>query len=223
MADGLFTRFVPNETGNLAAGGRLQALAVDGLPGMDTRNWERVTFATGAAPAVRWIDLEDVENPRDDLRRRGRAAGAAIFARGEGIHPGNGELFFTCTSGGAKKLGQIFRYIPSPDEGRAGETTRPGRLQLFLESQDASVFDYGDNLTVAPNGHLIVCEDRSDGEPNHLRGVTPEGKVYTLALLRADTELAGVCFAPDNRTMFVNVYRPGRTLAIRGPWESLRS
>ena len=84
------------------------------------------------------------------------------------------------------------------------------------------MFDYGDNLTVAPNGHLIVCEDRTDGKPNHLRGVTPEGKVYTLALLRADTELAGVCFAPDGRTMFVNVYRPGRTLAIQGPWSTLR-
>lgn len=220
--DGLFTRFLPREPGNLAAGGRLQALAIDGVPGMDTRNWERTTLATGAAPAVRWIDLEDVENPRDDLRKRGRQAGAAIFARGEGIHPGNGELYFTCTSGGAKKLGQIFRYIPSPDEGRPSEAARPGRLQLFLESEDSSVFDYGDNLTVAPNGHLIVCEDRSDGEPNHLRGVTPEGKVYTLALLRADTELAGVCFAPDGQTMFVNVYRPGRTLAIRGPWGALR-
>jgi secreted PhoX family phosphatase len=189
---------------------------------MDTRNWERMTFAAGAAPAVRWIDLEDVESPQDDLRGRGREAGAAIFARGEGIHAGNGELYFTCTSGGAKKLGQIFRYIPSPDEGRTGETIQPGRLHLFLESHDASVFDYGDNLTVAPNGHLIVCEDRLDRKPNHLRGVTPDGKVYTLALLRAKTELAGVCFAPGGQTMFVNMYRPGRTLAIRGPWGALR-
>lgn len=222
VADGLFTRFIPDKPGNLAAGGRLQALAIDGVPGMDTRNWDGVNFAPGAAPSVRWVDLDTVDNPLDDLRKRGRAAGAAIFARGEGIHAGSNELYFTCTSGGAKRLGQIFRYVPSPFEGHAGEVERPGRLQLFLESADASVFDYGDNLAVAPNGHLIVCEDRTDGKPNHLRGVTPEGKVYTLALLRADTELAGVCFAPDGRTMFVNVYRPGRTLAIQGPWSTLR-
>jgi secreted PhoX family phosphatase len=219
--DGLFMRFIPDKPGNLAAGGRLQALAIEGLPGMDTRNWDRVSFTPGAAPWARWVDLDAVDNPADDLRNRGRAVGAAIFARGEGIHAGNNELYFTCTSGGAKKLGQIFRYIPSPFEGHAGERERPGRLQLFLESRDASVLEYGDNLIVAPNGHLIVCEDRTDGKPNHLRGVTPEGRVYTLALLRADTELAGVCFAPDGRTMFVNVYRPGRTLAIRGPWSTL--
>ena len=219
QGDGLFTRFLPRDPRNLSAGGRLQALAVEGVPGMDTRNWSRPAFAPGAAPAVRWIDLEDVENMGDDLRLRGRQAGAAIFARGEGIHAGNGEFYFTCTSGGAKKLGQIFRYIPSPAEGTPGESAQPGRLHLFLESGDESVFDYGDNLTVAPNGHLIVCEDRSDKEPNHLRGVTPEGKVYTLALLRADTELAGACFSPDGKTMFVNVYRPGKTLAIRGPWD----
>ena len=74
MADGLFTRFTPDKPGNLAAGGRLQALAIDGLPGMDTRNWDRVSFAPGAAPSVRWVDLDAVDNPADDLRKRGRAA-----------------------------------------------------------------------------------------------------------------------------------------------------
>ncbi len=36
--------------------------------------------------------------------------------------------------------------------------------------------------------------------------------------LRTQTELARVCFSPDGRTMYVNAYSPGRTLAIRGPW-----
>ena len=45
---------------------------------------------------------------------------------------------------------------------------------------------FGDNLTVAPNGHLIVCEDRTGSKVNHLRGVTPEGQTYTLARLNAE-------------------------------------
>ena len=55
---------------------------------------------------------------------------------------------------------------------------------------------------------------------NHLRGITPAGEVYPLALLHDRTELAGACFSPDGATMFVNLYRPARTLAINGPWRT---
>ena len=78
--------------------------------------------------------------------------------------------------------------------------------------------DYADNIAVAPWGHLIVCEDRTGTAINHLKGVTPAGKFYTIARLNAPTELAGACFSPDGETLFVNAYSPGRTLAINGPW-----
>jgi secreted PhoX family phosphatase len=32
------------------------------------------------------------------------------------------------------------------------------------------------------------------------------------------SELAGVCFSPDGRTMFVNIQQQGLTLAISGPF-----
>ena len=53
---------------------------------------------------------------------------------------------------------------------------------------------------------------------NRLRGVTPRGEVYTLAFLHLQTELAGACFSADGSTLFLNIYSPGRTLAISGPW-----
>ena len=31
-------------------------------------------------------------------------------------------------------------------------------------------------------------------------------------------EFAGVTFAPDGRTMYVNCYTPGTTFAVTGPW-----
>lgn len=223
--DGLFYRFIPATPGKLADGGRLQALAfVDG--GGDSRNWLAADFVARSERAVRWIDLDDVENPADDLRQRGHTAGAVRFARGEGIHlgrraRGGAEFFFTCTSGGAGRYGQIMRYVPSPAEGKPGEARRPGRLQLFHESTDPLLMDYADNLVVAPWGHLIVCEDRKGTQVNHLRGVTPQGKSYTLARLNAETELAGACFSPDGKTLFVNAYAPGKTLAITGPWTQL--
>lgn len=219
---GLFYRFLPNAPGKLHEGGRLQALAFRDAPqGGDSRNHEEVLWRQGDWKEVFWVDLDGVENPHEDLRFRGHAKGGVWFARGEGIHFGNGELYFTCTSGGAAGAGQIMRYVPSPHEGQPGEKDAPGRLQLFVEPQDPKVLEYGDNLTIAPWGHLLICEDRySDTEPNHLRGITPEGKVYTIArnVFRENAELAGACFSPDGSTLFINIYWPGFTLAITGPW-----
>lgn len=209
-SDGLFYRFLPDVPGQLARGGRLQALAV--VDGRDSsRNWSRRQFAPGSAARVRWIDLDGVESPDDDLRQRGYAKGALLFARGEGIWMGRGELYFTCTSGGAAKLGQVFRYRPSARDG--------GTLELFFETQEVNQLSFGDNIVIAPNGHLLVCEDRP-GKPvdNHIRGIAPDGSAYDFARLRVQTETAGACFSPDGRILFVNVYSPTKTLAITGPW-----
>jgi len=223
--DSLFYRFIPNEPGKLLAGGKLQALGLKDTPkGADTRNWEQKYFTPGTTKEAFWIDLDDTDSPNDDLRERGHANGAAIFARGEGIHWGNDELFFCCTSGGDAELGQIMRYRPSPNEGLANETDQPGVLELFVESTNKDHFDYGDNLTVAPNGHLIVCEDQYGViSHNHLRGVTPNGKLYTLGFIDVQTEPAGACFSPDGSTLFVNLYSPTKTLAITGPWDSFHA
>ncbi len=210
--DSLLYRFIPIYPGELARGGTLQALVLDGVA--DTRNWDAVSVAVSQPIAGRWITLDNVEAPEDDLRQRGAAAGAAIFARGEGIWMGEGELFFTCTSGGAAKEGQIFRLRP----GLHG----PDALELFYESTDRDTYSFGDNLTIAPDGHLIVCEDQyTDTVNNHLRAITPQGEAYAFARLRLQTEPAGACFSPDGRTLFVNAYAPTRTLAITGPWKWL--
>ena len=218
--ESLFYRFIPNERGALAKGGKLQALALKDGPA-DTRNWKSQAFDRNVWTNARWVDLDGVDSPEDDLRFRGEAAGAAVFARGEGIWFGKGELYFCCTSGGAAGLGQIMRYRPSPQEGQPAETGAPGTLQLFYESTDKNQFNYGDNLTIAPHGDLIVCEDQYTAiVDNHLRGVTPDGTAYPLAKLRLQTEWAGACFSPDGRTLFVNLYSPGRTVAIQGPWSA---
>lgn len=222
--DSLFYRFLPSRRGVLSEGGRLQALAFkDSVLVPDSRNWGQVSFPRQSWRAAKWVDLDQVDSPNDDLRKRGHSRGAVLFARGEGIHFGDGELFFCCTSGGAAKLSQIMRYRPSQFEAQAGEDLHPGRLQLFVESTDASMLNFGDNLTVAPTGHLIVCEDQyTDPMLNHLQGVTPEGAVYKFARLHEQTELAGACFSPDGKTMFVNIYSPAKTVAIRGPWSNYK-
>lgn len=221
--NGLFYRFLPDRPGRLAAGGRLQALAFrDSGRAADSRNWTSPQLAPGEWLDTRWIDIAGPDSANDDLRLRGHEAGAALFARGEGIHFGEGEVYFCCTSGGAAQLSQIFRYQPSAREGRQDETDAPGRLQIFVESTDKSMLNFGDNLTVAPTGDLFVCEDQyTEVVDNHIRGVSPDGQIYNFARLRVQTELAGVCFSPDGRSMFVNLYSPAKTLCISGPWQGI--
>jgi len=224
--DGLFYRFIPNTPGKLAEGGRLQALAVKGQPGASTTNHDARLWNVGDWVEAEWIDMDDVESPAGDLRSRGHAAGAALVARGEGIFWGANELYMTATTGGPIQRGQVLRYVPSPAEGTPQEAAQPGRLQLFVESTNEKTMNMADNLAIAPNGHLILCEDNySDTTRNHLKGVTPDGKVYTIArnVFRGNAELAGAVFSPDGSTLFVNIMFPGITLAITGPWDSVRA
>lgn len=208
--DSVLYRFIPNVPAKLSEGGRLQAMVIEGLT--DTRNWDGAAMSLRQSYPVSWIDLDDVEAPEDDLRFRAVARGAALVARGEGIHMGADDLFVCSTSGGAKKLGQIFRLVP-------GRGKRPDRVELFFESESAEQFNFGDNLCVAPNGHLIVCEDQyTEVVDNHLRGITPTGQPYDFARLTMQTELAGACFSPGGKWLFVNAYAPTRTVAITGPW-----
>lgn len=218
--DGLIYRFIPNTKGELQNGGELQALKIKGKSAFDTRNWEEQLLNVGDTLDVEWITLEDVDTVENDLRLRGKEKGAAIFARGEGMWYGNNEIYFACTSGGKKNLGQVFKYIPSPKEGSSQESTAPGKLMLFAESNDRETLKNCDNLTVAPWGDVILCEDHPNA---FIRGITPEGKGYNIGLnIFSDSELAGLCFSPSGKYLFVNIQEAGLTLAITGPWESLK-
>jgi len=216
---GLFYRFIPNVKGDLKQGGRLQALAIKGEPSRDTRNWPLggTDFPINKPTAVEWIDLEDINSEKDDLRIRGYNQGAARFARGEGIWFGDGEMFFACTNGGQNQAGQIFRYTPSLQEGTAEEASKPGQLELYLEPNDTNLLKSCDNLTIAPWGDLIICED--DPHP-FLVGVTKKGELYHFAEnIGYRSEFAGGVFSPSGKTYFVNIQGPGLTLAIQGPWQ----
>jgi uncharacterized protein len=218
--DGLLYRFLPTTPGQLAAGGKLQALAIVGADSKDLRNWgPDEPVETGVPLRVRWIDMEHIDSPDDDLRERGFEAGAALFARGEGAWYSDGQIYFACTKGGHKQKGQIWKYAPADDEGQGGAGDS-GTLELFIESRDADLLEACDNITMSPWGDLIMCEDRST-KLVRLVGVTPRGELYTLAGHRAKSEFAGVCFTPDGTTLLVNIQHRGLTIAITGPWRRL--
>ena len=228
LEDGAIYRFTPGfagplRAGDLARGGRLQALRIIGRDSLDTRNWDAATVKPGEAMRIAWVDLDDVDNPDDRLRYRAFDKGAARFARGEGMwwgqSAGRGCVYFACTTGGEKRAGQIWKLTPSRGEGRLAlrEEAPVATLELFIEPDDTSVLENADNITFAPWGDLVVCEDGPGDQ--FLLGVTPKGQVYKLARnARSEGEFAGATFSPDGTSLFVNMQVDGMTLAVTGPW-----
>jgi secreted PhoX family phosphatase len=217
--DGLIYRFIPDEPGKLAEGGRLQGLRAKDRHSLDTRNWEHSAVERGQIMPVEWIDVQNVESPQDDLRLQGFSRGAARFARGEGMWYSDRTIYFVCTNGGSTQKGQVWRYRPSPHEGRPEEQRHPGTLELFIQPDDPGLVENADNVTATPWGDLILCEDGPDAQ--YLVGVTPQGQLYKLGHNALSTsEFAGATFSPDGTTLFVNIQGAGMSLAIQGPWKT---
>ena len=216
----LFYRFIPKVPGQLHEGGQLQALAIVGEPAKNTHNWDQIDIKVDQPLATHWVDLENIDSEVNDLRLRGASLGAATFARGEGLTVAGDQFAFACTIGGPARLGQVFSYEPSPFEGTSREQESPGQLTLIAEGNENSLFRNCDNLTMAPWGDLLLCEDTvGTADACSVIGIRPDGSQYKVAdNAYSGSELAGACFSADGSILFLNIQYPGMTLAITGNW-----
>ncbi|MBL9107499.1 MAG: DUF839 domain-containing protein [Myxococcales bacterium] len=202
QTDSALYRFVPDDPATPFIG-RLQALRVVGHD-----MYEMSNLAQGAKLSIDWVDLEEPEPVGDTLRLEAQSKGAAIFDRGEGITFADGEVFPVATSGGPLRKGQIFRLVDDP---------QAPTIEALLVVDDPEIADQPDNVTVAPWRELFFAEDGAGG--NFIRGITPDGQVFDFAHNVLTTgEFAGVCFSPDGRALFANLWGSGLTLVITGPF-----
>jgi uncharacterized protein len=213
-----FYRFKPLVYGQLARGGTLEILAIDGEPGYDTRTNQRLFTSM----KVTWVPIEQPDSDAGTLPSGfvfNQGEGAAQFARLEGCWYGDNSIFFNATSGGNAGAGQVWQYHIGRQE-----------LQLIFESPSADVLNSPDNICVSPRGGIVICEDGTGTD--FVRGLTRDGAIFDLVRNNLnESEWAGACFSPQGRTLFVNIQgetRPlqnptgdkGMTLAIWGPWSS---
>lgn len=221
---GLFYRFLPEQplggTGSLRAGGRLQAMRVPGVADLSAVRRTGTTF-----DGIEWVTVPDPLARQTPVRLQDFGSRGITHAQKlEGCYWGGSSVYFVSSfakraeGSAADHFGQVWRY--DPDRRRLTLVVRFGSrtdVQLPGESPD--------NITLAPGGGLMVCED-GDGA-QHVFGVTRQGQVYPMARGRQNIgtpdkpewgEFAGVTFAPDGRTMYVNCYTPGTTFAVTGPW-----
>jgi uncharacterized protein len=243
-----FYRYIPRRnpmrTGRLDNEGRLQMLAVKGVPNADLA----AAQPAGASYRVSWVDIEDPaplfpytpgttapttnDQALNHVGNQGRAKGAAYFSRLEGSAFDDGIVYFTATQGGGPaetSTGPIADGFGNGTGQIWGYDTRSQRLKLLFESPGADTLDFPDNVTTSPRGTLVVCEDNVNN--NFIRGLSPRGHLFDIALNRlvgkagndrSNDEFAGSTFSPDGRTLFVNIQAgAGMTFAIWGPWRRI--
>ena len=237
--DSVYYRFVPNTRpntfGDLQRGGDLYAMVVKlgqrsictgaMLPTrvlqfkevVDTRGLR------GGAPAsmlpflgqplqVEWVKLDDVDPVNDTLRLEAQAKGAAVWFRGEGAWFHQGRHYWVCSNAGDAGEGQVWCYDP-----------RTETVTLVVECTDENLLDGPDNMTVARDGTIYLCEDGSTGTPGaanysqRIVGVDASGGLFDFAkniIPNNTSEFAGACFSPNGKYLFVNGQGSGITFAI---------
>ncbi|MFF1407249.1 alkaline phosphatase PhoX [Streptomyces sp. NPDC058294] len=221
---GLFYRFLPKKplggVGSLRAGGRLQAMRVPGV-----RDLSAIQETGARFDGIEWVDVPDPSAATTPTRFQDYGAGGITHAQKlEGCYWGGGSVYFVSSfargadGSAADHYGQIWRYDPA--------RRRLTLVVVFGPDTDVRLpGESPDNICLAPGGGLMVCEDGNGAQ--YVFGVTRTGEVYAMARGRQNIgtaqapewgEFAGVTFAPDGRTMFVNCYTPGTTFAVTGPW-----
>lgn len=214
-----FYRYVPTDTTNLLAGGTLEMLAVTGSPAYNTAVGQTV----GDVMPASWVTIDQPDSLTPSTSVQGVAKGAATFRRLEGAwwSAYDAVVYFNSTDGGEAQAGQVWAYSPADST-----------LTLVYQSPGSTLLLKPDNLCVSPAGGVYLMEDPDRARQAFLRGLTPEGELYTLGanvregVIPGSTtpaswdEFAGGTFSPDNRWMFVNIQTPGVTFAITGPFES---
>ncbi len=232
-----FYRFLFNIPGKAQKGGTLQMLRVVGQPQLDLQ-----TQGCDGPPLyhVGWVTIPDpdpdVAGGEPSTFQQGFNGGGISFRRLEGCWYGESKIFFISTNGGPANEGQVFEYDPLQET-----------LRLIFASTGQLVLENPDNVVVAPDGSLILCEDNSGATTNSAERLIMlprkgAAESFILALNNLDftgaglgnynrpqsgvtfatnwkqQEWAGATFSPDGKWLFVNIQTPGITFAITGPW-----
>ncbi len=251
---GLFYRWTPPASALPLGKGSLRALgptdgALEALRARDASGAVVLDLSVATEPGttygVEWVNVADRDGVAvpvrrqfngfwNQLQRPGAGGDISRSRKLEGAWWGDGGAYFVSSfarddvgvndRSAVSHDGQVWFYDP---------LTSTVTLKLrfaYTPADNDNDPDGPDNIAVSPYGGVILAEDGAGVQ--HLVGATEDGHTYFLARNEAgdgSSELAGVNFSPDKRTLFVNFFGgalengamtvPGRVLGITGPWK----
>ena len=200
--------------------------------------------AVGEPLDVEWVPISDPENLASPSNySQGAALGAANFRRPEGAWYRDGTIFWVATDGGSTGNGQVFAFdvkrqtltliydapavngSPSELDNPDNLTVTPRGSLMFCEDNSGEPAFLLDGLSterlvvLTKNGKIFtfatnLCDFRTGGAIGPY--TRPSGRTFS-SNERA-SEWAGACFDRTGKWLFANIYDPGVTFAITGPW-----
>jgi secreted PhoX family phosphatase len=206
-SDSAIYRHLPDHPTKPFVGGELQALKVSSTDRFRLSEGPKV----GDAFDVEWVSVADPQALKASTRDQAHNMGAAFLSRGEGAWFAEGHVYICSTDGGPNRRGQLYRLDILSDG--------MDRLTLVAQAESEDSFANPDNITVSPWGDVFLAEDGA--APNGVRVLKPDGSLHHFArnaLNGGKSEIAGICFSPDGKWLFLNLQWEGLTLAITGPF-----
>ena len=187
LPDSRFYRWLPAD-GDWPAGGRpalqngrLQVLQVLG---------DGIGATLDRPQPVAWLDVQAPDGPQD----RNRVPGSAAFDGGEGIWNYQGYIYFS-----SKGDERIWVY-----------DSHQQTLEVVydLATSDNPILSGVDNITVTPQGDVLVAEDGGDMQ---VVVILPDRTLKPLLQITGQdsSEVAGIAFSPDGRRMYFTSDRGG--------------
>lgn len=186
--DGRFFRWVASDADWPAGAarpalqdGKLQVLKVLGAG---------VEGALNGPQPVTWVDALAPDQPQD----RNRDSESTPFDGGEGLWNFHGYIYFS-----TKGDNRIWVY-----------DTHQETIEVVydLATSDNPILSGVDNITVTPQGDVLVAEDGGDMQ---VVVILPDGTLKPLLQVTGQdqSEIAGIAFSPDGRRMYFTSDRGG--------------
>ncbi len=151
---------------------------------------------------VRWSAIEDPT--AQGAPTRAQVPSSTPFRNGEGIWYWRGVCYFT-----TKTDKKVWAY-----------DVRKNLIDVLYDralARDASL-DAVDNVTIAPTGDVLVCEDGGNME---IGIISPERAVAPLVRLmgegQSQSEICGVVFDPSGKRMYFTSQRESQVPGMPGP------
>ncbi len=183
----------------------------------------------------KWISLDINDSPllkkhfksqleiQTYTRKAAKLVGATPLARPEDIeiHPQTKDVYITLTNN--KPAGNFHGSILKISETQGNHASLTFKAETFMLGGEDSGITCPDNLAFDKNGNLWMCNDISGSSigkaaykpfGNNGLFVIPTsgpqaGQAIQVASAPMDAEFTGLCFSPDETSLFLSVQHPG--------------